>query len=104
MVNTANSDDRWRPYAACRNTGPDPFYGTTTTQLCSSCPTAEPCLWAAMALEHTLGCRYGLWAGTSAERRQRIAASLPHSTDYTAWYRAVVDTWDPPPLQPAVAA
>ncbi len=101
MLNTPNPDSRWRPYAACTNTGPGPFYGHATPQLCSNCPTAEPCLWQAMALEQVLGYRNGLWGGTSATRRHRIAASLPRSTNYPAWYQAVVDAWSAPTAEPA---
>ncbi len=106
MGNTANPDDRWRPYAACANTTPQPFYASThpDRRLCANCPTAEPCLWAAMALEQVLGYRYGVWGGTAALRRQRIALSLPADIDYTAWYRAVVDGWAAPLAQPAAAA
>ncbi len=104
MLNTTNADSRWRPYAACRNTGPGPFYGHATPQLCSSCPTAEPCLWLAMAIEHVTGYRHGLWGATSAARRQRIADSLSLSTNYAAWYQAVVDAWSAPTAEPAGGA
>jgi hypothetical protein len=94
-TNTATLDRCWQPSAAGANTNPRPFYGShhPQTQLCAGCVAAEPCLWAAMALEQAVGYRYGLWGATTARRRQRIAASLPAETDYTAWYGSVVTGW-----------
>jgi len=94
-TNTATLDRRWQPSAACANTNPRPFYGShhPRAQLCAGCVAAEPCLWAAMALEQALGYRYGLWGATTARRRQRVADSLPVDVDYTAWYESVVTGW-----------
>ncbi|MDQ6839817.1 MAG: WhiB family transcriptional regulator [Actinomycetota bacterium] len=100
MVTTTNPDDRWRPYAACANTDPRPFYGSgRPVNFCDRCPVVELCLWAAMANEQLSGYRYGTWGGASAARRARIAASLPPSVDYTACYQAVVDAWPQPALR-----
>ncbi len=40
------SDAAWRPWAACADLGPAPFYGRPSKSLCAACPTSEPCLWA----------------------------------------------------------
>ncbi|MDQ6748320.1 MAG: WhiB family transcriptional regulator [Candidatus Dormibacteraeota bacterium] len=90
----ASADERWHPLASCIRTGPDRYFGTrrSPTQ-CASCPASEPCLWAGLALEQYLGQRYGTWGGTSAARRDRIAASLPPATDLISWYLGVVDEW-----------
>jgi hypothetical protein len=90
------ADARWHVHAACANTGPDRFYRRREADpLCSTCPAAEPCLWAAMALEQSLGYRSGIWGGTTPRRRHRIAASLP-DVSLTHWYLAVVEAWTPP--------
>lgn len=94
-MDTATLDLCWQPSAACANTSPRPFYGSNhpDRELCAGCVAAEPCLWAAMALEQTLGYRYGVWGGTTARRRQHVADSLPADVDYTAWYQTVVTGW-----------
>jgi hypothetical protein len=88
-TNLTDADARWHPYAACADTGPDGSYErpAAARRLCLSCPAAEPCLWAALALEQVLGYRYGVWGGTSAARRDRIAAGLPTSTSPAAIWR-----------------
>jgi len=91
------SDAAWRPWAACADLGPAPFYGRHSKSLCAACPTSEPCLWAAMALGAVLGYHHGVWGGTSAGRRRRIAEQLG-AVDYHDWYLAVVASWSPPAL------
>lgn len=88
-------DSSWRPWAACHDLGPGAFFGRARKSLCASCPVAEPCLWAALALESILGYHYGIWGGTSAQRRERIAEQLG-PVDYRAWYLGVIDRWTPP--------
>ena len=100
------ADAHWHPYAACSEiepaTGFYPPSGSLSRaqaqSFCSDCPASEPCLWAAMALEQVTGYRFGIWGGTSASRRNRIAASLP-DVDFVRWYEAVVETWVPPPAR-----
>ena len=91
------SDAAWRPWAACADLGPAPFYGRPSKSICAACPASEPCLWAALAQEALVGYRYGMWGGTSAHRRRRIAAQLG-AVDYHSWYFAVVASWSPPAL------
>jgi hypothetical protein len=94
-TNLASADARWHPHAACARAGPDGFYDhrpEAARRLCSTCPASEPCLWAALALEQVLGYRYGIWGGTSAARRARIAAEWSE-VNFTACYLAVVDAW-----------
>lgn len=95
------SDAGWRPWAACAHLGPTLFYGHAPTTLCAACPASEPCLWAAMALEQVLGYHHGVWGGTTAQRRRRIAAQLGADVDYRAWYLGVVDQWSSPPSSTA---
>jgi hypothetical protein len=93
-TNLAAADARWHPHARCAQTGPDGFYDrpAAARRLCATCPAAEPCLWAALALEQVLGYRYGIWGGTTPARRARIAAELP-DVNLTRCYLAVVDAW-----------
>ncbi len=95
----AAADAHWHPHAACAGDGPDPYFtrhpAGPAGRSCTACPAAEPCLWAAMALEQIVGYRHGIWGGTTPARRDRIAASLPHS-DFQRVYLAVVDSWRPP--------
>lgn len=92
----AAADARWHPHAACARDGPDPYFTRRPTgRSCAACPAAEPCLWAAMALEQIVGYRYGIWGGTTPARRDRIAGSLP-DLNYGPVYLAVVDAWRPP--------
>lgn len=102
----SSTDALWHPHASCSADGPDPYYQHRSRRLrCDTCPAAEPCLWAGLALEGTSGHRYGTWGGTSPARRDRIAASLPDDIDYTAWYLGVVADWSPanhPPVRRSV--
>lgn len=100
-----NLDDRWRPHAACAHLGPTGFDSPALKALCGDCPAAEPCLWAALALEAVSGYRYGIWGGTGPARRARIAEGLG-PVDVHAWYRGVVEGWAPPRRRqaPRVAA
>jgi len=93
---TVVADERWRSDAACATVpDPGPFYDRRhPNPLRDRCPVSEPCLWAALALEDRYGYRFGWWGGVSAERRARIAASLP-GNQLGVWYRQMAAGWSP---------
>lgn len=70
----------WRDAAACRGSDPGLFHGSQPLRaraICARCPVAEVCLWTAMVDEAANPpYRYGVWAGTTPARRERIAAEL----------------------------
>lgn len=102
MMNIAGPDEGnpkpgWRSAAACRAVEDwQVFYPqgrVKRIRLCDRCPVAEICLVYALASEAEFGYRYGWWAGTSAEKRDRIAADLPAEVDLVAWYQELAGNW-----------
>ena len=69
----------WQIDAACIGVDPDVFFppkgrpGLEALAICRSCPVAEQCLAFVMELEESDGERTGVWAGTSARERMRLA-------------------------------
>lgn len=68
----------WRDDALCAQTDIEAFYPGTgedyhpALAVCSRCPVTTQCLGYALAIEGDL--RHGIWGGTTAKERSRIAA------------------------------
>jgi hypothetical protein len=71
----------WREAAACRGTKLSWFYGGRAERAhgrarCVVCPVAEACFWFALMVEEEVGYHYGIWGGTAAVTRARVAALI----------------------------
>lgn len=70
----------WWESAACRSENQEVFFGSdmSTGRLnaarvhCSACPVAGDCLTHALSVPE----RFGIWAGTSANSRDRMLADI----------------------------
>lgn len=70
-----NGGDEWMAHAACKGSGPEPFFPDGTEgvpaevlRLCSGCPVRDECLNYALADPEL----HGIWAGTSQRQRGRM--------------------------------
>lgn len=68
----ADTDEEWRPRAACKNMNPDMFFAERgedvepALRVCDSCPVRYECL-----AEHLYE-EFGVWGGTTEAGRRRL--------------------------------
>lgn len=70
----------WWGEAACRGIGSSIFFGDDDNhtslrrarKICSKCPVSRDCLEHALVVPE----EYGIWAGTSARNRQKMARAI----------------------------
>jgi hypothetical protein len=89
--------ETWLDQALCGRTDPDVFFNRSTAaarRLCAACPVNECCFWWAMSTEAELGERIGVWAGTTAAQRARIAKAFADWDSYPqSRYAQAVTEW-----------